>query len=99
MVIVAIYHPWYSITYQVTNAMFIDDIIEWLPGQLVQSNNVIIAGNFNIHINKQVENDEAGIFMRTLESMGLVIHQSEETHKSGNILDLILSELGSTIEV
>ena len=37
--------------------------------------------------------------MSTLESMGLVIHQSEETHKSGYILDLILTELGSTIKV
>ena len=62
-----------------------------LPDQLVQSNNVVVAGDFNIHINKQVENDEAGIFVSTLELMGLVIHQLEETHKSGNILHLILT--------
>ena len=37
--------------------------------------------------------------MSTLELMGLVIHQSEETHKSGNILHLILTELGSAIKV
>ena len=79
--------------------MFTDDITGWLPEQLVQSNNVVMAGDFNIHINKQVENDEAGIFMSTLELMGLVIYQSEETHKSGNILDLILIELGRAIEV
>ena len=79
--------------------MFIDDITEWLPHQLVQSNNIVMAGDFNIHINKQIVNDEAGIFMSTLELMGLVIHQSEETHKSGNVLDLILTELGSTIKV
>ena len=99
MVIIAIYHPPYSIKYPVTNAMFIDDITEQLPDQLVQSNNVVMAGDFNIHINKQVENDEAGILMSTLELMGLVIQQSEETHRSGNILYLILTELGSTIEV
>ena len=95
MVIIAIYHPLYSINYLVTNAMFIDDITEWLLDQLVQSNNVVVAGDFNIHINKQFENDKAGI-MSALESMGLVLHQLQETHKSGNILDLILTELGST---
>ena len=58
-----------------------------------------MAGDFKTDINKQVENDEVGIFRNNLESLGLVIHQSEETHKSGNILDLILTELGSTIEV
>ena len=37
--------------------------------------------------------------MSTLELLGLVIHQSEETHISGNILDLILTKQGSTIKV
>ena len=68
----------YSIKYPVTNAMFIDDITEWLLDQLVQSNNVVIAGDFNIQINKQVENDVAGIFMSTSESMGLLIHHSDK---------------------
>ena len=102
MVIIAIYHSPYSIKYPVTNAMFIDDITEWLLDQLVQSNNIVVAGDFNIHINKQVENDEVGIFVSTLESMGLVIHELEETHKSGyilDLLDLILTELGSTVKV
>ena len=57
-----------------------------------------MAGDFNMHINKQVENYEAGIFMSILESMTLVLHQSEETHKSGNILDLILTELGRQLK-
>ena len=49
MVIIAIYHPLYSIKYPVTNAMFIDDITEWLPDQLVQSNNVVEAGEKYMH--------------------------------------------------
>ena len=55
-----------------TNAMFIDDITEWLPDQLVQSYNVVVAGDFKIHINKQDKNGEAGIFPSTLELMGLL---------------------------
>ena len=70
MVIIAIYHPLYSIKYPVTNAMFIDDITEWLSDHLVQSSNAVMAGGFNIHINKQVGNEEAGIFVSTLELDG-----------------------------
>ena len=74
--------------------MFIDDITEWLPDQLVQSNNVVwevtlIYTSINrLRMMKQESSSS------TLESMGLMIHQSEETHTSGNILDLIPTELG-----
>ena len=48
IVIIAIYHPPYSIKHQVTKAMFIDDITEWLPNQQIQFNNVVMADDFNI---------------------------------------------------
>ena len=40
----------------------------------------------------QVTTDSA-IFNITIEAMGLLQHVSKSTHKSGNMLDLIISEI------
>ena len=48
--LVALYHPPYSLITPVTNAMFIDELTNWITNILVDDKNVIIMGNFNIHI-------------------------------------------------
>ena len=99
LIIIGIYHPPYSTKNPFTNVMFIDDLTEWLPGQLIDSNNVVLAGDFNIHMNKLDLDDDVCVFIDTLEALGFTFYQSDSTHKSGNILDLILTQEESTYEV
>ena len=49
--IIAIYRPLYSTANPQTIAYFIDEFMNWLPDQLVGNDNVLILGDFNIHIN------------------------------------------------
>ena len=51
--------------------------------------NFVIAGDFNIHVNKK--NEKSTIeFLDILNTFSLVQSISTSTHKSGNTLDLIL---------
>ena len=58
--------------------------------------NMIVWGDFNIHINDENDN-EAGIFVDTM--MGFNQHVSFPTHRVGNILDLVFTETCNSIEV
>ena len=51
--IIAVYHPLYSEKNPITNAMFMDDITEFLTEALSLHQNIILAHEFNIHINNQ----------------------------------------------
>ena len=57
MKIIVVYHPPYSNMCPVTNSMFIDDFTEWLPSQLVRYDNILLVGDFNIHMNKVAIDD------------------------------------------
>ena len=90
--IIAVYHPPYSEKYPITNAMFIDDITDFLTEALSQHQNIILAGDFNIHINNQ-DVQEANILMDIMTALGLQQHTNIVTHHSGNTLDLIFTEI------
>ena len=74
------------------DAMFIDDITEFLAEALSQCQNIILAGAFNMHINNQ-DDPEANILMDTMAALGLQQQTNFITHHSGNTLDLILTEI------
>ena len=96
--ITGIYHPPYSTRNKITNAMFLDNFTD-LTTKLMQDhlNNVFI-GNFNLHISK--ENDvNAAIFNDSIEALGLYQHITFLTHKEGNVLDLVISEMNSNINI
>ena len=69
--------------------MFID---VFLTEALSQHPNIILAGDFNIHINNQ-DDPEANILMDMMTALGLPQHTNFVTHHSGNILDLIFTEV------
>ena len=95
LIIIGIYHPPYSAKNPFTNVMFIDDLTKWLPHQLIDAKNVVLARDFNIHVNKLDLDDDAHTFIDTLEALGFKFYQSDNTHKSGNIL----TQEGSTYQV
>ena len=56
--------------------------------------NIMIMGDFNRHINKQLDED-ASNFMELKSSVGLLQHVNFGTHESDNILDLVFNESSS----
>ena len=60
--------------------------------------NIIIMGDFNHHINKQLDED-ASNFMESMSSVGFVQHVKFGTHECDNILDLVFTESLSDFSV
>ena len=55
-------------------------------------------GDFNIHVNN-TNDPEAQIFLYTMEALGLDNHVDFATHNRGNTLDLVLTEVLSSLLV
>ena len=89
--ITGVYHPppWEGII----NSMFIDTITEYLTDVLSKHKNNIILGDFNIHI-EDLSSSDTVIFNNTMEALGLEQHVKFLTHRCGNTLDLIFTEVG-----
>ena len=78
--------------------LFIDDFMEFMADVIAEYCNLIVVGDFNIHINK--ENDpNASIFMDTMVALGLKQHTKGSMHRSGNCLDLVFTEELSRLKV
>ena len=90
--VIGIYHPPYCGCILITNNRFIDDLIEWLTESLANDKSMIIMRDFNIHINKRGEDEDATAFMNSIESLGFQQHVNFSSHRMGNTLDLVLTE-------
>ena len=70
-------------------SVFFEEFYSFLEYINLKFRNYIIAGDFNIHVNK--ENEKSTIkFLGILESFSLIQSIAESTHKSGNTLDLLI---------
>ena len=83
--------------------LFIDDFTEFMVDVIAEYSNLIVVGDFNMHINKE-ENPNASIFMDTMVALGLIAlglkqHTIGSTHRSGNCLDLVFTEELSRLKV
>ena len=96
--IICVYHPPYSNVNQCTNTMFLDKFTEWLPDQLTKYKNIIMMGGINFHLNKFVDPD-AVTFKDTLDALGLRIHNNFPSHRHGNTLDIIATEIASNLNI
>ena len=73
-----------------TTTMYIDEITELLMALIPKYHNIMLLGDFNIHI-EDISNPDNIILNDTMEVVGLIHHVKSPTHKQGNILDLIFS--------
>ena len=96
--ILAVYRAPYSEKHRFTIKMFHEDFSDFLPSFLTSRTNVIILGDFNIHINDSSD-PAAAAFTEMMEALGLTQHVPSFTHKKGNLLDHIYTEVGSNIKV
>ena len=83
LTVCAIYHPPYSETYQVTNNQFIDEFSGFLAEVLAEHRNLVITGDFNLHVN-DCEDQEGKDFIDTMLTLGLDQHVTFPTHRSNN---------------
>ena len=95
--ITAIYHQPLSPANNITNTAFQDEFTEWVKVPVVE-NNVIILGDFNMHINNPNDTD-ANILIDTLEAVGFQQHIDFSTHQLGNTLDQVFTEILNNIRV
>ena len=70
-------------------SMFFEEFYVFLEYLNLKFKNYIIAGDFNIHVNKEKEKPTIKFF-EILESFSLIQCIAESTHKSGNTLDLLI---------
>ncbi|XP_066016040.1 uncharacterized protein [Pocillopora verrucosa] len=70
--------------------MFLDEFSSFLEGLVSTTNALLVAGDFNFHIDEPNDCD-ARRFLQVLESFDLIQHVSEATHKNGHVLDLIIT--------
>ena len=94
----SIYHPPYSTTNRITNAMFIKEFMDHVSSCLPTHQNNIFIGDFNLHVSNQLDTD-ATIFGDTIDALGLYQHVGFSTHRLGNVLDLILSDFTDEVKV
>ena len=78
--------------------LFIDDFIEFMVHVIAEYSNLIVVGDFNIHINKD-NNPNASIFMDIMVALGLKQHTKGSMHRSSNCLDLVFTEELSRLKV
>ena len=65
---------------------------------LTDHRNLLILGDFNIHVNS-INDPDAEVFSDMMEALGLDEHTNFITHRSGNILDLVFTEVNSSLKV
>ena len=86
-----IYHPPQSSIGQPSDSIFIDHFLDTIPSIISEVKDLIILGDFNIHVNDKSDGD-AVIFVDAMESLGFSQHVTNATHISGNTIDLVFSE-------
>ena len=95
---IVIYRPPYSSKNQETVTKFLVKFTELLANILGSFSNVIVLGDFNVHINDENDN-EAGIFDDTITAFGFNQHITFPTHWKGNIIYLAFIETCNSIKV
>ena len=88
--LVVIYRAPYSSSHPRTVGMFVTEFAKFLESVVMTTEPLLLAGDFNIHVNINTDNDAAN-FLDLLSSMGLHQHIDFPSHISGNTLDLLIS--------
>ena len=80
LAIIAIYRPPYLTKNPVNVSVFTYEVLDWVVNHLTKHNNIIIGGDFNVHISKMSKEDEPGMFLDTMEALGLKQNIHFPTH-------------------
>ena len=89
--IVVIYRPPQSTLNKMSKSQFIDEFSEYLEVLAASSGRLLICGDFNINWADSNDNICKKLF-NILEAFNLQQHIKNSTHKSGHLLDYIISD-------
>ena len=81
-----------------TNNVFLNEFLDFLTDFVPLSKNIIITGDFNIHVN-DCENQDGSCLNDNINAMGYDQHVQFPTHRSGHTLDLVITEHHSNMKV
>ena len=95
--ILIIYRPEPSRKNPYIMSEFFSEFNDWLSMYNHRNNEILIVGDFNIHINK-IENPRTQNFCDIIETFGMKQHIKSATHKHGNTLDLIITKNKSSFD-
>lgn len=96
--ILGIYRPPPSTVHTTTISQFTDEFLENLQDDIISSTNLIILGDFNIHIDDDNDAD-AQTFKDCTTAIGLEQHIGSYTHNQGHTLDHIYTLVGGEPQV
>ena len=83
---------------QTSIPIFVDELTDILVTLKVQYTNIIVLGDFNIHIHDFTNNDSV-LFLSTMEALGFDQHIQKPTHVRGNTLDSIFTSTSNKLEI
>ena len=90
MRLLALYKRPPSVENKLTASIFFVELAD-VPGRFSsEAGNLLLTGDFSIHW-KSADDSKASQFGDTLDFAGLSQHVREQTHKSGHILDLVIT--------
>ena len=96
MQLVGIYHASPSELHKHTITTFTDEFLEKYAEFGAKYNNMLIVGDFNIHV-EHVTNGDAEQFIDMCKAIGLDQHVNFMIHHHGYTLDIVITELNSVI--
>ena len=80
MKLIVLYKPPPSPNNGLTHKLFITEFTDYLELYIATTKQLVLLGDFNIHINKTDDRDGVE-FNNLLDQFGLVQHVSDETHR------------------
>ena len=98
MTAVRVYHPLTTYHANGSNAVFIMGFLNFMCDLQLESINIVILGNFNLHVNEKSDTD-AQQFIDMVEASGLKQWIDFPTLKHGNTFDLIITELAAGVQI
>ena len=78
--------------------VFLDEFADYMENFLTINHNIVIAGDFNLHIDHQ-EHLAAQLFTDMMDALGLECHINFPTHQSGHSLDPVFTEALNEMKV
>ena len=98
IILIRIYWPPYTNMNMITTGTFIEEFTEWIGEHLVNDRNLVITGDFSVHINDQ-DDPDAHVFRDTTSALGLNQHITFSMHRAGNTLDLLFTKTSNNVNV
>ena len=71
-------------------SVFLNEMTDFLTSLAVRPGELLVTGDFNIHVD-DTNDPNSRRFLEILDSLNLVQHDTEPTHKAGHTLDLVIT--------